>query len=595
MHRKEVWEYISPDDVKNDPILSKKRPIPVIMLEKEKFDSQGIFQKVKARAVALGNQQASMEIWSKEAPTAAVQSFYIVIFLAAKYNIMLESFDVTGAFLNAPLPEEEVEIVVLSKRHADIAIKLRPELAKKRRRDGSLLAKLIMCLYGLHQSPRKWFFRIREILRKLGLKTSEHDSCLFYLIINGKVNYLVLFVDDMLVAFQDKALRDRLYNMLILEFDDISSQTGDVISFLGITIRQTKEYISLDQEGFITKLMNSLNLSTIPVYTNPVRSDFSMCQDRFLRKQTEADPVRLKRMRQLTMAVMYCALRTRRDVLFVTSFLASITCPEPEDIAAITRVIVYLYNTLGKRQFYYRAGEIIISLWCDASHNLFSDAKGQQCVQVYGDRVSAALDMTSNRGKAVTNSSYEEELITLNVGVDKGIATSLIFTELKVPHDLPMTLYSDNEAAVLTANQEHINKMGRTKFMNRKLFYIYDKVQDKWVKPTHVGSLENSADLGTKNLYGSHYDYLANRQFTRMHGKTAYGTESIITGGGSVSDNINNNNKRDISSQSQNMAKADKLNSNSDVKSSNRTNKDGDVSKAVVSTKIGGSTSVTKK
>ncbi len=205
MHKKHVWEYMSPDDIKIDPILSKKRSIPIIMLVKEKFDSRGSFMKVKARAIALGNQQETMEVWSKEAPTASIQSFYIIIFLAAKFNIELESFDVTGAFLNARLPDEEVEIVILSKKHADIAIKLKPELAKKRRSDGSLLAKLIMCLYGLKQSPRKWYYRIRGILMKLGFKMSEHDSCLYFLIANGKVNYLLLFVDDMLVAFQERS------------------------------------------------------------------------------------------------------------------------------------------------------------------------------------------------------------------------------------------------------------------------------------------------------------------------------------------------------------------------------------------------------
>lgn len=536
MHKKHVWEYMSSDDIKNDPILSKKRSIPIIMLVKEKFDSQGSFLKVKARAVALGNRQEAMEVWSKEAPTASIQSFYIVIFLAAKFNIELESFDVTGAFLNAWLPEEEVEIVILSKKHADIAIKLKPELAKKRRSDGSLLAKLIMCLYGLKQSPRKWYFRIREILKRLGFTMSEHDSCLFFLIINEKVNYLLLFVDDLLVAFQDKILRNKLYETLIAEFDEISSQSGEVISFLGITIRQSESHISLDQEGFITKLIMSLNLPKIPVYTNPVRSDFNVCSDRFLTPQSEADPARLKRMRQLTMAVMYCALRCRRDVLFITSFLASIKCPTQEDIEAIIRVIVYLYNTIGKRQFFYRQGPIDINIWCDASHNLFADARGQHCVQIYGDRVSAALDMTSNKGK-VTESSFEDELITLNVGVNRGIMTSLILKEMSVPHELPMYIYSDNEAAVLTANQEHINKMGRTKFMNRKLFYIYDKVLAKWVKPTHVGTEENNADIGTKNLYGSHFDYLANRQFTRMHGATSYGTDATSSDGSGKDNN----------------------------------------------------------
>ncbi len=86
---------------------------------------------------------------------------------------------------------------------------------------------------------------------------SEHDTCLLYNIENGKRNYLLLFVDDMLSAFQCEILYQALTRKLIEAFGEIIEQNGDVISFLGITIRQASDHITLDQEGFITKLVNS--------------------------------------------------------------------------------------------------------------------------------------------------------------------------------------------------------------------------------------------------------------------------------------------------------------------------------------------------
>ncbi len=93
------------------------------MLQKEKYDSLGQFLKVKARGVVLGNLQEEMENFLKEAPTASMQAFYLIIFLAAKLNIRLQSKDVTGAFLNADLAEDEAEYVLLSKKHTDILVK----------------------------------------------------------------------------------------------------------------------------------------------------------------------------------------------------------------------------------------------------------------------------------------------------------------------------------------------------------------------------------------------------------------------------------------------------------------------------------------
>ena len=71
------------------------KAIPIIMLLKEKYDSQGAFQKVKARGVVLGNLQEDMDSFLKEAPTASMQAFYLIILLASKFNIRLQSKDVT--------------------------------------------------------------------------------------------------------------------------------------------------------------------------------------------------------------------------------------------------------------------------------------------------------------------------------------------------------------------------------------------------------------------------------------------------------------------------------------------------------------------
>ena len=67
----------------------------------------------------------------------------------------------------------------------------------------------------------------------------------------------------MLIAFEDRVLYAKLSEKLIEMFHDITDQEGDVISFLGITIRQSENRISLDQEGFINKMVSSLNLTSI--------------------------------------------------------------------------------------------------------------------------------------------------------------------------------------------------------------------------------------------------------------------------------------------------------------------------------------------
>ena len=514
VHEKDVWQLVFPKEVTKEML---DKLIPLIMLNKEKCFSNGVFDKVKARLVALGCRQQLMEDELKEAPTASIQSFYLVILLAAKLNIKLRSKDVTGAFLHADLKEDEKEYVLISKKHVDLLIRKHKDVAQYRRKDGSIIALLKKCLYGLKQSPQRWYDTIRAILEGIGMQATTGDKCLFYELKNGKKNYLLLFVDDMLIAFQSDELLKRLSEALEKAFGEITDQVGPVLSFLGITITQTDEEITLDQAGYINKLVGSLKLNKIHKYSNPAASDFSVYQERYLRPQTEANPELLTQMRRLTMSVMYCALRTRRDVLFLASFLSSIKCPNKDDIEAIKRVIMYLATTVEKKQHFYAAGALLLLLYGDASHNAFVDGKGQGSEIIYADENSAALDMNSNKLKGMTDSSCESEIIVQSSLGQRGIFFYHQLCQLGIKVPLPMVMYCDNEAAVTLANRKEIHVLGRTKYFNRLIWKIHEAVSSNMVKPTWIASKEMDSDMGTKALMGSNFDRVSNRSFSRMH------------------------------------------------------------------------------
>ena len=125
----------------------------------------------------------------------------------------------------------------------------------------------------------------------------------------------------------------------------------------------------MDQQGYIKKMVDSLDLERIPVYKNLLGTGYSITDNRFLKKREDADPSKVSIMKSLSMTLMYLAIRTRRDVLFLSSFFASITCLEEQDIAAVKRAIIYTYNTISKKQHFYREGEIEFKLMGDSSHN----------------------------------------------------------------------------------------------------------------------------------------------------------------------------------------------------------------------------------
>ena len=58
-------------------------------------------------------------------------------------------------------------------------------------------------LYGLKQSLRHWYKRFDEYMLKIGFERSKFDSCV-YVVEDSVMIYLLLFVDDMLIASKSK-------------------------------------------------------------------------------------------------------------------------------------------------------------------------------------------------------------------------------------------------------------------------------------------------------------------------------------------------------------------------------------------------------
>ena len=493
---------------------------PLINLVKEKLTSEGLHEKVKSRIIVLGNLQAKLPKAQTEAPTGMLTSFYLLIFIATKRGIRLCSFDVTGAFLNADLKEDESVYVRLDAKMTKIAVELDPTLAKYVLSDGTMVAKLTKCLYGMAISPQRWFYTILDGMKSLGFQQSLHDPCFFHKIEGDVWNCALLFVDDILPACENKLLLNQIHEMLIREFEGVSKQEGNILSYLGFTITQYHDRITLDQSGYILKMVKSLemDMDKIPIYRNPFASNFKVDSDRYLKPATDAEPKMVWLMKHLAMTLMYIATRTRRDLLFAASFFAGVKCPTLEDIAAVKRAIIYAYNTIDKKQTFYRQGEISMTLAGDASNSLFADTRGQGCAIVFGDASSAALEMTANVEKFFSKSSFQSELVLQNKLAMMGKRTMLMFKELKITVPSPMTQFCDHLEVVKTMNKEHLLNSGGTKFMSRNLFQLFAEVLSRVIDFFWVSSERNLADIGTKPLQGKQFVLLADQTFSRLVG-----------------------------------------------------------------------------
>lgn len=64
----------------------------------------------------------------------------------------------------------------------------------------NFICKLDKALYGLKQAPRAWYARLSGKLQQLGFKASKVDTSLFYYSKGDVIIFMLIYVDDIIVA-----------------------------------------------------------------------------------------------------------------------------------------------------------------------------------------------------------------------------------------------------------------------------------------------------------------------------------------------------------------------------------------------------------
>ena len=110
--------------------------------------------------------------------------------LVAHYNLELHQMDVKTAFLNGNLVEE----VYMKQPQGFI------ESSKEH-----LVCQLQKSIYGLKQASRQQYLKFDEVVTSLGFVENKIDQCIYLKVSGGKFIFLILYVDDILLASSDLA------------------------------------------------------------------------------------------------------------------------------------------------------------------------------------------------------------------------------------------------------------------------------------------------------------------------------------------------------------------------------------------------------
>ena len=207
-----------------------------------KRQRDGSLEKFKARLVADGNTQKYGVDFDRIFSTVVKSTtIRIVLILACSRNWLLSGVDIAQAYLHAELSE-------------DLYMMMPPLLPAYDSTGNRLVVKLNKSLYGLRQAGREWNLLLVKFILEWGFTQSSVDICLFIFDRQGSIIYLLIYVDDLLIASSTQSIRDTFVTDLGKRFpvDD----RGPLKLILGLAIDYTPGRLAISQSLYVKDLLD---------------------------------------------------------------------------------------------------------------------------------------------------------------------------------------------------------------------------------------------------------------------------------------------------------------------------------------------------
>jgi hypothetical protein len=199
---------------------------------KVKRKADGSIEQYKARLVVKGfKQRYGIDYEDTFSPVVKIVMVRLVLSLAISQGWCLKQLDVQNAFLHGVLEEE-------------VYIRQPPRYEDKN--NPSCVCKLDKAIYGLKQAPRAWYSRLSARLCELGFAPSKSDTSLFIYNRPGIMMYMLIYIDDIIVASSLAKAMTALLKDLTDSFT--LKDLGDLHYFLDIEVKRSHDSLALTQE-----------------------------------------------------------------------------------------------------------------------------------------------------------------------------------------------------------------------------------------------------------------------------------------------------------------------------------------------------------
>ncbi|CAM8909312.1 unnamed protein product [Rhodiola kirilowii] len=449
-----------------------------------KLKSDGTIERYKARVVAKGFTQVEGIDYSETfAPVAKMTSVRCFLTVAAIKQWPIFQLDVDNAFLHGSLEEE-------------VYMRLPTGFYDSERKAGKV-CRLTKRLYGLKQAPRQWFSKFTEAMLQFGFRQSLNDYSLFTLQCGDDFIMLLVYVDDVILTGTSMKLIQDIKAFIHDRFK--IKDLGTLKYFLGLEVARNSTGIFLHQKKYATDLLTEYDMVECkPVKTPlPTKHQLSLSTAELL-----PDPMIYRKM---VGKLIYLTI-TRPDLSHAVHILSQfMNEPNTDHLKAANRVLRYIKGAPAQGIFFSSTLQLQMSAYCDA--DWAACPKTRRSVTGFCIVIGESLVSWRTKKQAiVSRSSVESEYRAMAAVCTEVIWLLRLFFEMHASISTPIKLYCDNQAALHIAKNPVFHE--RTKHIELDCHFVRHYINNLTILPVYIQTLEQPADLFTKQLPHDHLQHL---------------------------------------------------------------------------------------
>ena len=485
MEEKKVWKIINKTELPTGRKLIGNRWVYVL-----KDDG-----RYRARTVAQGfSQVPGKDFHENHAPVVNDATFHLVLALKVLLKLEAGQFDIETAFLYGDLDEEIW--MVIPDGYSDY-VKEKHGINIDR---STHCLKLEKALYGLVQAARQWWKKFKEVMKEINYTPSPVDPCLFTKIVNGKLSFVIIYVDDGGI-FSTKEDIDEVINALGKVFK--VKYLGKLEHFVGchITENHSGDKLWIHQPKLLKHLEEDFSkyITTTREYLTPAGAKTTI-----MRPQEDDNKISDTEQtiyRSGVGMLLYLVKHSRPDIANQVRELSKVADgATPGHWKALIRMIKYVLDTKEKRlkiepkmdsdDLFYMEG---------ISDSEYSGDKDTR-ISVYGYIIyfcGAPVSWKSKSGRSVTLSSTEAEYFALSELAKEIIFLKQLVEYMGIKIRYPIIVRVDNVGAIYIANNYTTSQ--RTKHIDVRTHFVREFIEDGIIKIIFIKSEDNDADIFTKN------------------------------------------------------------------------------------------------